>query len=93
MTIIIIIISRFFYGLRYHFVLFYCIQVLKLSQFYLLQTAADDAIVRLQKSVFTDEEKVCLTNWYYRYQQHTSIGEFLQYNCCKQSQEVFMQVF
>ncbi len=70
----------------------FCIQVLKLSQFLLLQTAADDAIVRLQNSAFPEEEIVRLTSWYFRHQQHTSIGEFLHYNCNHQVHEVFMQV-
>ncbi len=67
-------------------------QVLKLSQFLLIQTAADDAIVRLQNSALTDEEITCLTNWYFKYQQHTSIGEFLQHHCIHQNHDMFMQV-
>ena len=66
-------------------------QVLKLSQFLLLQTAADDAIIRLRKSTLSHEEIKCLTSWYFKHQYHTSIGEFLQYEC-SHNREVFMQV-
>ena len=66
-------------------------QVLKLSQFLLLQTAADYAIIRLKESTFSPEEVDCLMNWYFEHQQHSSIGEFLQYEC-SHHREVFMQV-
>ncbi len=66
-------------------------QVLKLSQFLLLQTAADDGIIRLHKSDLLQEEIECLTSWYFKHQYHTSIGEFLQYEC-SHNREVFLQV-
>ncbi|XP_064403130.1 E3 ubiquitin-protein ligase RNF213-like isoform X2 [Halichondria panicea] len=66
--------------------------VLKLSQFLLLQTAADDAIIRLRKSDLLQEDIECLTSWYFKHQYHTSIGEFLQYECSRHNREVFLQV-
>ena len=67
-------------------------QVLRLSQFLLLQTAADDALIRLQKSSFSKVEVEFFLNLYYKHQHHRSIGVFLEYKCLSEDHEVFMQV-
>ncbi len=69
-------------------------QVLKLSKFLLVQTAAEAAIIRLLKSTYLPEEVECMMNWYFEHQQHCSIGEFLQYELeCSPHREIFMQVY
>ena len=63
----------------------------RLSKFLLLQTAADDAVIRLRKSNLSEVEvKNCLS-LYYEYQHHGSLSEFLQHECTR-GHEVFMQV-
>ena len=55
------------------------IQVLKLSQYYLLQTASPDAMVRLQKTSLARESEV-LQQIYYGRQHHSSLDNFLAYH-------------
>ena len=62
-----------------------------MSQFLILQTAVDDAMVRLQQSACTDAEVKELMTLYYTHQHHRSISEFLQHECdC--GHETYMQV-
>ena len=67
------------------------LQVQSLSQFLLLQTAADDAIVRLQNTSFSQTEVERVLSIYYEYQHHNSLEEFLE-NECKNDHERLMQV-
>ena len=70
-----------------------CIQVLRLSQFLLLKTASDDALIRLKRSSLPEEEMKVFLNLYYKYQHHLSIREFLEHECThSEDHEVFMQV-
>ena len=55
------------------------IQVLKLSQYYLLQTASPDAMVRLQNTSLARESEV-LQQIYYGRQHHSSLDNFLAYH-------------
>lgn len=55
------------------------IQVLKLSQYYLLQTASPDAMVRLQKTSLANKSKV-LQQIYFERQHHSSLENFLAYH-------------
>ena len=65
--------------------------MLRLSQFLLLQTAADDALVRLKKSGLSEEEVKFFQRLYNEHQHHHSLREFLEYEC-RVDHEVFMQV-
>lgn len=60
---------------RNHFIT----QVLKLSQYLLLQIASDDALIRLKRTVLADQWKE-LTQIYYLQQHHSSITDFLQHH-------------
>ena len=55
------------------------LQVLKLSQYLLLQTAAPDAVIRLEGTALADE-KDKIRNLYFTVQRHSSIERFLNYH-------------
>ena len=72
------------------------LQVMRLSQYLLLQMASEDALFRLKHSKLLDEEVKYLMNLYYQGQEHKSIADFIKYSF-KQKQdgchnELFMQV-
>jgi len=67
-------------------------QVLKLSQFLLIQTAPDDALIRLKSSNLSQEDVQYFTELYFEHQSHSSIGEFLEYEFNHES-DMFIQVY
>jgi hypothetical protein len=66
---------------------------MKLSKFLLLQTAAPDAIVRLEQTTLTNQKKV-IENVYFKQQHHSSIEDFLIYHVheCDAETALLMQV-
>ena len=54
-------------------------QVLKRSQYLLLQTASPDALVRLEQSPLTDQKEELL-ELYFQQQHHNSLEDFLAHH-------------
>ena len=54
-------------------------QVLRLSQFLLLQTASDDSLVRLMMTDLVHKQKE-LMRLYFKEQQHKSIADFVYHH-------------
>ena len=71
----------------------------RLSQYLLLQTAADDALIRLKHSSLSEDEVEYFRNVYCQEQHHQSIFDFLEYSVSNNdihrihASELFMQVF
>ena len=55
------------------------IQVLRLSQFLLLQTASDDSLIRLAMTDLAHKQEE-LMRLYFKEQHHTSIADFVSYH-------------
>ena len=53
--------------------------MLNLSKFLLLQTAAPDAIVRLERTALANEKKL-IEEMYFKKQHHSSIDDFLNHH-------------
>ena len=73
---------------------YYFFQVLKLCKFLLLQTAAPDAIIRLEHTKLVNEKEQ-IQDIYFRQQHHRSIEDFLKFslqNCCVEDTGMLMQV-
>ena len=60
-------------------------QILKMSQYQLLQTASPDAVVRLQSTSLASESEE-IQKIYFRKQSHSSIDSFLTF-CLKHDRE------
>lgn len=54
-------------------------QVLRLSQYQLLQTASPDAIVRLQRTELASESET-IQQIYFKKQHHNSVDDFLEFH-------------
>jgi hypothetical protein len=67
--------------------------VLNLSKFLLLQTAAPDAILRLEHADFA-QEKAVIRDIYFKHQHHDSIEDFLNHyvHACDRKDRLLMQV-
>jgi hypothetical protein len=69
-------------------------QVLNLSKFLLLQTAAPDAIVRLEHADLA-HEKAVIGDIYFKHQHHNSMEDFLNHSirACDTKTRLLMQVY
>lgn len=67
------------------------IQVLKVSKYLLLQTAAPDAIVRLERTALAGEKKE-IEDIYFHHQHHSSIEDFLDHHV-NSKHPLLMQVY
>jgi hypothetical protein len=68
-------------------------QVFNLSKFLLLQTAAPDAIVRLEHADLA-HEKAVIGDIYFKHQHHNSMEDFLNHyiHACDRETRLLMQV-